>query len=417
MDCIDVEASTGTCAGLTHLRLTNKVDEEPFEFLEFLDSRVDESCWLRMEEADDIFFKTQHVSSQLIAHQFPSETRFTMEHKAAVVSYPLWQALRVGFDNYIKWKLMKDSQTVNSPFKSMLMAHVALTRTGPGPSLPWDCLFENRVFSDEAVHYFFGNDSYFSLSHSILWDLAQSTKLSALNQYLINVFLDWCHGSRAKGMSRYFVSSPGWVGHVIEEFLNRSTTNILFEALVQTRNVGKGRTQIVKITFQVEGASRIVIHCVNNEEPDHYIEAPTWLLDAGVHGERDLNSDQDIRVSFRQFIEVCMPEVRGRLFSLLERNAGHAKPAIHDTVELGHLTDALEKKKELSKLTPYPLSEGQDKKDKDTKASRNPFAAWGSLETGSIKLVFAFVLGGYQLSALSQVMLIASTDNVYYDDG
>lgn len=385
LDCFDPEAAIRTCAGLAYLRITSRVDEEPFEFLEFLDSRVDESCWREMEQAEGIHFYLSATRLKIMYHRFHTGTR-SAQFKLVHVCYPLWHALRLGFDAYVIWKLGKHA--ANSPFKRMLLAHVVLYQPKHVVVPPWDCLFNNGVFSDTVVQYYF--DSQFLTRADGPRDLERLTEMTALHQFLINCFFLWC--AFLESMDFDYRRAADWFGQVVEQFLTRDTNNIDFEASVKVGSNESGQATIVQITFKLQGGSRLVVGDASVGSYDGYHrEVPCWLLDYGNSRDGNLTSDREMRVSFRQFIEVVMPDNMDRLLSLLERNANRPEStAIDDTVELGPSQNASEKENGPSMVATSLLSGTEDETRVDIEASSACWTAWCSKHAD---LIVAFVLG------------------------
>ncbi|OAQ64867.1 P-loop containing nucleoside triphosphate hydrolase [Pochonia chlamydosporia 170] len=382
VDCFDPEAATRTCAGLAYLRITNRVDEEPFEFLEFLDSRVDESCWRRMEQAEEINFYLSATTFQCIHHRFHSGTR-PAQIKCVEVYCPLWHALQLGFDAYVTWKLGK--QAANSPFKRMLLAHVVLFQPESVAVPPWDCLFDNGVFSDTVVQYYF--ESPILSIDDYPGDLERLTEMTALHQFLINCFFLWCEFGQSTGLDSK--READWFGQVVEQFLNRDTSTIDFEASVKTKKNAWEQALIAEFTFKLQRGSRVVVGDAKAGIVDGIsIKCPSWLFDIVKGRDDNLTCDREMHMSFRQFIEVVMPDNMDRLLSLLERNVSRLEPTIDDEVELGPLQNASEKENGPSKVTPSLFSE--DETCMDIEASSAYWTAWCSKHAD---LIVAFALG------------------------
>lgn len=142
----DAKYARGLCASIALMRLSNKVDEAPYQFLERMSSWVGDLDIRNPGPHHDILLPNGPHSGFVIGRTTPAHRRVT---DYSIYS-TLYLAVFSNADAYVKWKIQNDPTVIDSPFKRALVASVVLSRTNPDSELwTWEYFFESIWFTND----------------------------------------------------------------------------------------------------------------------------------------------------------------------------------------------------------------------------------------------------------------------------
>ncbi|KAH6976424.1 hypothetical protein BKA56DRAFT_733254 [Ilyonectria sp. MPI-CAGE-AT-0026] len=144
----DAAYARGLCAGIASMRLTNKVEEAPYQFLERMSSWVGGLDISNPGPNQSIAVLDGPDSGFITGDTTPAH------HGDRVVYWiysTLYLAAFLNADAYVKWKIQNDPTAIDNPFKRALVASVVLSWTNPDSELwTWEYFFESGCFTKDS---------------------------------------------------------------------------------------------------------------------------------------------------------------------------------------------------------------------------------------------------------------------------
>ncbi|KAM0553170.1 hypothetical protein ACHAPJ_007457 [Fusarium lateritium] len=225
IQCLDDKRSAKSpSAGVSWMRLAERIDAPPYRFLECLESWVGDA------------FDREHAPSGFLLIQGLSV--FNIWGLACLVRYgslenredfnTLCQAAMIGNTEYARWKMDNDPKSAGSPYKRAMVAQ-ALLDTHLRVEIPieeLDYFFKSGFFIDQTVLSFFTLHPRFSKTpssppaihepQSINPDYATLEPLTIWQRYLVSSFLKWTELGGTFHAARF--------GLVVEQFLQHGAS-------------------------------------------------------------------------------------------------------------------------------------------------------------------------------------------------
>ncbi|KAF4970351.1 hypothetical protein FSARC_2607 [Fusarium sarcochroum] len=297
----DTKMARPLCAGVSWMRLAERMDNPPYRFLECLESWV-----------GDAFDRDSATSGFLLIQ---SLSVFDTRGFATLVGYgslqkredfnTLCQAAMIGNIDYARWKIANDPEAAGSPYKKAMVAQ-ALLDTYLRIEMPieeLDYFFESGFFIDQTIFCFFNLNFSFNKPsnspphmtnkpHSTNPEYATSEPLTIWQRYLVSSFLRW---TELRG-----IFYPDRFGLVVERFLQHGAPRGC------SFTIDNPEKSPDHVTFHFEDPEEIFI--VENDKDNR---VPLQQL-AAWH-ERDGRPT----LTFGEWIDAVNPANKDRVLSLL----------------------------------------------------------------------------------------------------
>jgi hypothetical protein len=395
----------GCYAGLAILRLAAVAtpDQEPYEFLECLDSLSVKSKLHDTEHIGSIrIFLCFRMWTTVEQRSFPGDdaTMSTMRKRLSFnenedednMDRPIFAAMTWGFNKYVVWKLLHDSGIADTPAKSMALFYVALRASHP----PWDALFESAALSSRYSSGFLARLTSPSAEGGG-WDTSGCPWFSSWRYILIDVILQiWCTANLIFPIWRGGTSETlgQAVAHALRRGIASSDSDVEFFVTPAVRTLSEGSTElrIEKLAFRFGDGS--VVSCTNPSGAQTSLgimaggyEDKNLLQWCSEISGSDIAPGKEMHVTFRQLIHAMKPQNHETVFTLLDR-----RDALEVAAAAGDVGGP-ETLEEAAAVLPLPLLAEQDLSTTTAgKAQKRNRGLWDRLDTD---LALAFGSGEF----------------------
>ncbi|KAM0354215.1 hypothetical protein ACHAPU_001253 [Fusarium lateritium] len=290
-----IDRSFDTCALIANIRLANKVDKSPYHFLEAMESWTRYSfpdplptgcLFLDLGAGDLSLGYADYITSDMLGGPNRNET---------FIYSPLYQAVRLGQFEYIKWKIENCPLALETQTKRSLLAAQVLDAADKD-SLSrqhLDYFFEKGFLTDESDNPLSIMSYYFHVKHYTL------EKQTTGQRYLMINFINWC--------------GLGWLVGRYNDF-NKKTFAHVVMGLLQHGNVGK-------FLVTIEGHDQDPLEGVFHFENILTIQFDTEKIEGTVqleHVETWYKAGGKRTISLRQWIEAMDVENKSLLLDMID---------------------------------------------------------------------------------------------------
>ncbi|KAM0244909.1 hypothetical protein ACHAP5_005815 [Fusarium lateritium] len=297
------KAARRSCGGVTWMRLTERTDTPPYQFLQTMTSWAGGALGSDADPSQILIF---HGTSTYAAIGLHSLVRYGPLIRRENFS-TICQAAMLGHIQYVRWAIKNDANAMDEPWKRALVASVLLyNHVRDGVMIEgMEYFFEDLFLSNEVASFearVFPNlfpqlsangaveqasiDSDGPLSVSS--DHATIYELTVWQRYLVSCFLGWA-GSKYPFHHDHF-------GIAAEQFLKHGAPTV-FDVIIDNSEFTK------YVVLHFGGTARPL-----SVEMGKKFKTPLEKLACAGR----------LRLSFREWIEVVDPKNKDRLISLLD---------------------------------------------------------------------------------------------------
>lgn len=341
-------------AGLAKYRLAEIAtpDQEPFEFLELLDSLADLAGYSIPIKPQKIHIRAsgpgRHASLLGCLYSFHDVKDALIDDRASdsfgdsnghggdgknnnnstekvEVHRSIYVAISNGFDDYSIWKLKHDRSLVDTSIKRAILSEAATHRTQTQPL--WDALFASGAFHTRETCGFVMDipievsSGLFNVNPAVRWDTTRCAWFSAWRQFLVRETRQLLMLVPLNDTKDQQKEHSKYLGGIVEQFLRHGASDeefvVTLGTCIQPAAHESGRSlRIVKLTYQFGKDSELCLSRVEGEmlsvNDEKIFE---WFRSAG---HASVQPGEDISITLRDIIQATRPPNQETLLSLLD---------------------------------------------------------------------------------------------------